>query len=81
MRAHSKMIVSTDAGGKTKRVTSSGISDTKNDIMLYSMIEAVSHEAATKLFETHRICKFRNHLSKLWKSGQWGELASRTMRW
>jgi len=53
MRAHSKMIVSTDVGGKTKCVTSSGISDTKNDIMLFSIIEAVSHEAATNLFENH----------------------------
>jgi hypothetical protein len=53
MSAHSAMILSTDAGGKTKRVTSGGISDTKNDIVLYSIIEAESHEAAAKLFEDH----------------------------
>ena len=41
------------AGGKTKRVTSGGVSDTKNDIVLYSIIEAESHEAAAKLFEDH----------------------------
>jgi hypothetical protein len=53
MSAHSKIIISTDAGGKTKRVTSSGIADTKNDIILYSIVEAESHEAAAKLFENH----------------------------
>ena len=53
MSAHSAMILSTDAGGKTKRVTSSGVSDTKNDIILYSIVEAESHEAAAKSFENH----------------------------
>jgi hypothetical protein len=53
MGAHSKMIISTDAGGKTKRVTSSGIADTRNDIMLYSIVEAESHDAAAKSFENH----------------------------
>jgi hypothetical protein len=50
---HAKMITDTGAGGKTKRVSSSGTSDTKNDIMLYSFIEAESHEAAAKSFESH----------------------------
>jgi hypothetical protein len=53
MGDHATMIPLTEAGGKTKRVTASGISDTKNDIMLYSFVEAESHEAATKLFENH----------------------------
>lgn len=53
MGAHSKMIISTDAGGKTKRVTSSGVSDTRNDIILYSIVEAESHGAAAKSFENH----------------------------
>ena len=47
------MILSTNVGGKTKRITSSGVSDTKNDIVLYSIIEAESHEAAAKSFEDH----------------------------
>ncbi len=42
MSVHSKMIISTDAGGKTKRITSSGVADTRNDIMLYSIVEAAS---------------------------------------
>jgi hypothetical protein len=50
---HAKMILSTEAGGKTKRVTASGVSDTKNDIILYSFVEAESHEAAAKAFENH----------------------------
>lgn len=53
MAAHAEMILSSEAGGQTKRVTASGISDTKNDIMLYSFIQADSHEAAAKAFENH----------------------------
>lgn len=53
MGDHAKMLRLTEAGGKTVRVTASGTSDTKNDIMLYSVVEAESHEAAAKLFENH----------------------------
>jgi len=53
MGEHAKMITLTEACGKTKRVTASGISDIKNDICLYSIIEAESHEAAAKVFENH----------------------------
>ena len=53
MKEHGKMIISTEAGGKTKRVTTSGVSDTKNDIVLCSFVEAESHEMAAKAFEGH----------------------------
>ena len=53
MGEHAKMIISTEAGGKTKRVTASGVSDTKNDIILCSFVEAESHDAAAKAFENH----------------------------
>jgi hypothetical protein len=53
MDEHAKMFTSTEAGGKTKRVTASGVSDTKNDITLCSFVEAESHEAAAKAFENH----------------------------
>jgi len=53
MSDHVKMFTDTGVGGKTKRVTSSGSHDTKNDIMLYSLIEAESHEVAAKSFENH----------------------------
>lgn len=53
MRDHAGMFVETASAGKTKRVTSTGVEDTKNDIMLYSIIEAESHEAAAAAFEGH----------------------------
>ncbi len=53
MGEHTQMITDTAVGGKTKCVSSSGTSDTKNDIMLYSFVEAESHEAAAKSFENH----------------------------
>jgi hypothetical protein len=53
MGKHAKMIISTEAGGKTKRVTESGVSDIRNDIILCSFVEAESHEAAAKAFENH----------------------------
>jgi hypothetical protein len=45
-----------DAGspiGKTKRIDSNGISDTKNLICGYTIVEAESQEAAAKLFINH----------------------------
>jgi len=53
MSDHAKMITDTGVGGKTKRVSSNGTSDAKNDIILYSFVEAESHEAAAKAFENH----------------------------
>lgn len=53
MGEHAKMIISTEAAGKTKRVAQNGVSDTKNDIILCSFVEAESHEAAAKAFENH----------------------------
>ncbi len=53
MGEHAKMIISTEAGGKTKRVTASGVSDTKNDIILCSFVEAESRDTVAKAFENH----------------------------
>jgi hypothetical protein len=54
MTDHAKALADKGAGvGKTKRVTSQGSSDAKNDIMLYSIVQAESHEAAAKMFEGH----------------------------
>jgi hypothetical protein len=36
--------------GKTKRVDSNGVSNTKNEIGGYSVVQAKSHDAATKIF-------------------------------
>lgn len=54
MGDHAKMFADMGAGvGKTKRVEAQGASDTRNDIMLYSIVEADSHDAATKSFVGH----------------------------
>jgi hypothetical protein len=53
MGEHSKVIPLTEAGRKTNRVTANGALDAKNDIMLYSVVEGESHEAAAKAFENH----------------------------
>ena len=39
--------------GKTKRVAADGISDIKNNMTGYVVVQAESHEAAAKLFENH----------------------------
>ena len=54
MGEHTTTFVDRGAGvGKTKRVTAQGTSDTRNDIMLYAIVEAESHEAAARTFEGH----------------------------
>ena len=54
MGDHTKMFADKGAGvGKTKRVTSKGTTDARNDIMLYAIVDAESHEAAAKKFEGH----------------------------
>jgi hypothetical protein len=53
MSEHAKMITSTEAAGKTKAVTAGAVSDTKNDIMLYSVVEAENHDIAAKAFSQH----------------------------
>jgi hypothetical protein len=39
--------------GKTKRIDANGISDTKNEVTAYTLVEAESHEAAARLFVNH----------------------------
>jgi hypothetical protein len=53
MGDHAKMITLTEAAGKTKAVTSAGVGDIKNDIMLYSIVEAENHDIAAKTFANH----------------------------
>jgi hypothetical protein len=50
---HAKMLSLTEGAGKTKAITSAGIADIKNDIILYSIVEADSHESAAKAFAHH----------------------------
>ena len=53
MGGHASMITQMEVAGKTKRASADGITDVKNDIILYSFVEAESHEAAAKAFEHH----------------------------
>lgn len=39
--------------GKTKRISPQGISDTKNTMTGYAIVQAESHAAAAKMFENH----------------------------
>lgn len=50
---HGTSILETAGAGKTKRVSKEGVEDIKNNMMLYSIVEAESHEAAASLFEGH----------------------------
>jgi hypothetical protein len=54
MTAHGASIVDTGGPlGKTKRISPTGVADTKNNLSGYIAIKAESHEAAAKLFEKH----------------------------
>ena len=53
-KAHEKAIV--DLGtplGKTKRVTASGASNTKNDMTGYAIVEGDTVDSVTKMFKEH----------------------------
>ncbi|QNP39700.1 YciI family protein [Lysobacter solisilvae (ex Woo and Kim 2020)] len=39
--------------GKTKRVTTDGIADTRNNLAAYTVVQAESQDAAARLFENH----------------------------
>ena len=54
MKDHARDLADVGAPlGKTKRVKSDGISDVKNEMLGYSIIEAPSHDAAAKLLKGH----------------------------
>jgi hypothetical protein len=51
---HSKALVQVGCPlGKTKKIDKGGISDFKNEICAYNVVQAESHEAAAKLFLNH----------------------------
>ena len=53
-KEHEAFIVDTGTPlGKTKRADASGVSDTRNMMTGYVIIEAASHEAAAQLFANH----------------------------
>ena len=49
-----KSIVDTGAPlGRTKRIGKDGVSDIRNNLTAYTIVQAESHEAAARLFEQH----------------------------
>jgi hypothetical protein len=54
MTAHELDIVASGGPlGKTKRTGAQGVSDIKNDLAAYVVVQAESHAAAAKMFENH----------------------------
>ncbi len=53
MASHKDSLIESAGVGKPKRVTGNGIEDSRNDIMMYSFVEADSLETAAELFKNH----------------------------
>lgn len=53
MAEHAVSITETAGVGKPKRITPKGIEDSRNDLMMYSFVEAESLDAAAALFKNH----------------------------
>ncbi len=54
MGQHAAQIVDTGGPlGKTKKASPAGVSDVRNGVSGYVVIEAPSHDAAAKMFENH----------------------------
>lgn len=53
MESHKESLIETAGVGKPKRISGGGVEDARNDIMMYSFVEAPSLEAATELFKNH----------------------------
>lgn len=53
MAAHKGVVGETAGIGKPKRITKEGVTDSRNDLMMYSFVEADSLEAAAEMFKNH----------------------------
>jgi len=54
MTDHAKQVVETGGPlGKTKKTSKAGLSDTKNHVAGYVIVEAENHDAAAKMFLNH----------------------------
>lgn len=53
MTSHKEALKESAGVGRPKKITKDGVEDSRNDLMMYSFIEAESPEAAAKLFENH----------------------------
>ena len=50
---HAAMILSTEIGGKTKNVVANETSDTRNDIVVFSLVQGESHAAVAQIYQSH----------------------------
>jgi len=53
MESHKDSIIESAGVGKPKRITKEGVEDSRNDLMMYSFVEADSIEAAAEMFKDH----------------------------
>ncbi len=53
MAKHAQAITETAGVGKPKRITANGVEDARNDLMMYSSVEADSIDAAVEMFKSH----------------------------
>ncbi len=51
--AHTGAIKETAGVGKPKRVTTNGVEETRNDLMMYSFVEAETLEKVAQMFADH----------------------------
>ncbi|KND47100.1 MAG: Glutamine synthetase [Parcubacteria bacterium C7867-004] len=53
MAAHKDVVTDTAGVGKPKRILGDTVEDARNDLMMYSFVEAESLEAAAEIFKGH----------------------------
>ena len=53
MGDHKASLIESAGVGKPKRITASGMEDSRNDLMMYSFVESASIEAAADMFKNH----------------------------
>ena len=58
--AHADMILSTEVGGSTKQATAQGLSNMRNDIVLFSMAQGASHEAVAQAYQSQPHLQIHN---------------------
>ena len=72
--AHSAMILSTEVGGKTKNVLANAVTDTRNDIVLFSLVQGESHEAVALEFQSHPHLQIPNSSIQVMEVRQMGPM-------
>ena len=53
MEQHKGALTESAGVGKPKKITAGGIEDARNDLMMYSFVEAESLDAAAEMFKDH----------------------------